>query len=378
MRHFLIYENAAVNTMILRLVWFLLCAKAFVIQSRKGPTRALWSTETPKDLQKVPLLPVPKDATFPLPTADLPRDLTALNRYKIPLEIPLHRSIVDYAMEQNSLVGHVVDSIAIGAIGCITTIESKAEEYTICQGKWRFQIEEILQEIPFPVVSVSKLQDEELSFEDRAKFQELVPQVAELLADYCLLELSDNENMSPLEKSILEPVVSADTRRALLQQRTSVAQRLLQDPHFVNAVAVTFVAAEILDWQDRETLIQSTNPLQRMQLVFDNVKEKVGMKKASNIAASITNEADEESKDLQVGAPTLPQWAFGVKPGATIEYYWNEEFGWCRGTVTEEPVQIMDEILITVLFEDGETHQLPLTAEEKVRWRPARDEFQFE
>lgn len=39
--------------------------------------------------------------------------------------------------------------------------------------------------------------------------------------------------------------------------------------------------------------------------------------------------------------------------------------------IIENPVMVVDELLVTVEFEDGEVHKLPFSPEEKVRWRPA-------
>ena len=66
----------------------------------------------------------------------------------------------------------------------------------------------------------------------------------------------------------------------------------------------------------------------------------------------------------------LPPWALRVTKGTKIEYFWNEEYGWCKGEVIDEPVTVVDEILLTIRFDDGEIHKLSLMAEEKVRWRP--------
>ena len=74
---------------------------------------------------------------------------------------------------------------------------------------------------------------------------------------------------------------------------------------------------------------------------------------------------------LKVGTPTLPPWASNIKKGVKVEYYWNEEYEWCKGVIVEDPIMIIDEIVLTVQFEDGETHRLPFRADEKARWRPA-------
>lgn len=54
-----------------------------------------------------------------------------------------------------------------------------------------------------------------------------------------------------------------------------------------------------------------------------------------------------------------------------IAYYWNEEWEWCEAEVMEDPVMVVDELLITLRFADGEVHRLPFHPDEKARWRPA-------
>jgi hypothetical protein len=74
----------------------------------------------------------------------------------------------------------------------------------------------------------------------------------------------------------------------------------------------------------------------------------------------------------QVGTPELPPWSKQITKGMKISYYWNEEWEWCDAEVIEDPVMIVDELIVTVRFEDGEVHKLPFHPEEKARWRPAR------
>ena len=55
-----------------------------------------------------------------------------------------------------------------------------------------------------------------------------------------------------------------------------------------------------------------------------------------------------------------------------IEYYWNEECEWCRGEVVDDPVLVVDELILTVrFFDDGSIQRLPFSGDEKARWRPA-------
>jgi hypothetical protein len=68
------------------------------------------------------------------------------------------------------------------------------------------------------------------------------------------------------------------------------------------------------------------------------------------ITEEIVEQNDEGSKDLQVGTPTLPPWAKSIKKGTKREYFWNEIEGWCKGYVSEDPLMVVDELIITVLF----------------------------
>ena len=78
------------------------------------------------------------------------------------------------------------------------------------------------------------------------------------------------------------------------------------------------------------------------------------------------------SQNLNVGTPKLPSWSKKIKKGTILEYFWNEDYGWCRGQVIEDPLRIVpDEIVLTMHFpDDDSTHRLPFSADEKVRWRP--------
>ena len=92
---------------------------------------------------------------------------------------------------------------------------------------------------------------------------------------------------------------------------------------------------------------------------------------AKKLTEEIVGKTDESSRDLKVGEATLPAWVKAIKKGIRIEYFWSEVDGWCTGEVAEDPVRIVDELLVTVLFDDGETHRLPFRADKKVRWSPA-------
>lgn len=113
-----------------------------------------------------------------------------------------------------------------------------------------------------------------------------------------------------------------------------------------------------------------------MRIVLRHLEGTVGMVRARRVANAIAEEVtgdgtSDDPKVLRVGQPTLPPWASSIRKGARIEYYWNEEWDWCAGTVVEDPFWIVDEYILTIEFEDGEIHKLPFDANEKARWRPA-------
>merc|ERR1712021_86235 len=122
----------------------------------------------------------------------------------------------------------------------------------------------------------------------------------------------------------------------------------------------------------RKEILLVRNGQESLRIVLRELKEIVGMAQARQVASMITDKTDETDKDLKVGKPQLPPWAKQIKKGTNIEYFWNEEYGWCPGVVVEEPVTIVDELLVTIRFEDGEEHRLPLTPEDKLRWRPGK------
>lgn len=134
----------------------------------------------------------------------------------------------------------------------------------------------------------------------------------------------------------------------------------------------------------RTSMLSLTNATTRLQIVLRALHENINLAVAQELTGNIERKNDDTSRNLKVGSPTLPQWALDIKDGTELEYYWNEEYGWCGGVVVGDPEVMSDgdddydndddgEIValnVTVRFNDGETHQLPLRAEEKARWRP--------
>ncbi|KAL3912325.1 MAG: hypothetical protein SGILL_006930, partial [Bacillariaceae sp.] len=294
----------------------------------------------------------------------------------------------------------------------------------LCRGGYRFVVKEVVKTIPFPVVIVDEIADDadvddsdmffsvgngnndaDMSMEDdedededddeddllHLSTPELIQQTMRGVQSVISSRLDDavaKNNLSPLEKSILEdsdlggaamggisPAVIELAHAEEMAAVWEVFQLCLIDdidPHD-RRFAVAIMAAELADVSNavRKQILLTRNSEERLRIVLRELNEIDGMAKAKKIASTITDKTDELDKDLKIGKPQLPRWALQITKGTKIEYFWNEEYGWCGGVVVEEPVTVVDEILLTIRFdEDGEIHKLPLMADEKVRWRP--------
>ena len=282
----------------------------------------------------------------------------------------------------------------------------------LCRGGWRFVVKEVIRSIPYPVVIVDEIQDDaddddsemfasvgsstdDDGDDDDDEFNqmstpELIHGIMMNVQSIIAQQLEDanaKSNLSPLEKSILEDneigsgvsAINAAAIELALAEEMSAVWAVFQtslvddiDPQ-QRRFAVAVMASELacLENNVRQEILLTRNGEERLKIVLKELKEIVGMRQARKFASKITDDVDELDKDLMVGTPKLPRWALQITKGTKIEYFWNEEYGWCSGTVTEDPVTIIDEILLTIRFdEDDEVHKLPLSAEDKIRWRP--------
>lgn len=298
----------------------------------------------------------------------------------------------------------------------------------LCRGSFRFIVKEVIKSIPFPIAIVDELEDGEpgsgnmytkpnvllrdIDNESNVDEEEDESDIEDDEADgdddyYASLSVSElvqrmliamkqhvdqqlsviPEDMSPLEQAILEesnlPGLDTNAQHQAAEEMAAVFEvfaasigDLFGSPK-EQYYAIAMMAAEMINAgnQVRMKILAMTDGVERMRLVLRKLEDMVGMAQARKIAHSITDEKDELERDLQVGDPELPPWAKQIRKGMRLEYFWNEEWGWCEGEVIEEPLKIVDEILLTVHFaSDGSTHRLPVTAEEKVRWRPPQRE----
>jgi predicted DNA-binding protein YlxM (UPF0122 family) len=191
------------------------------------------------------------------------------------------------------------------------------------------------------------------------------------------------KKMSPLEEAILkESGVDPNVRNVernhaeemaaifdiFISSLLDIAPSRIERLYVVAIMATEFAG---LDNEVRKSVLTTVDGVARLRVVLKGVEKKIGLVQAKKITEDIVNKNDEDSKDLQVGSPTLPPWAKRIKKGTKIEYFWNVAEGWCNGEVAEDPVMVVDELIVTVMFDDGETHKLPFQGDEKARWRPS-------
>lgn len=340
-------------------------------------------------------------------------------------------TVVSVEGEEDDAILKAVDAASgkTGAEG-----ESESLPMTVLtKGSFRFVVREVLKTFPYPVGIVDELLDEEepdkstktvetvsISLEDdddkdedddekegdEALYIKLSPSellrrtlsAMETLASQKVssLESKSSQAMSPLEQSILEQkgfiantgdglglgigVPDADAKKSQAEEMAAIVAVFKSSLSDIAPTpteqyyAVGMLGAEFADTDNefRSKVLKSRDGIARLSMVLKELEHEIGRNAAMKLAEeAVAETTDEDEKELKVGTPELPPWAFQISKGQRLEYFWNEEYGWCPGVVLDEPVQIVDEILLTVTFDDGETHKLPFRADEKARWRPA-------
>ena len=261
--------------------------------------------------------------------------------------------------------------------------------------------------------------------------KELVQQVLESLEKILQIRFDESSKpLSPLEQSILEsasstaPMETAITRTFDAEERLAVLQTFVSSLFDITPderdryYAIAMITGELATFSSdlRIKMLTTTDGLERLRVVLRELNSVLSLDAAKRVTKSISlgvydekkedisdpipdydgigsinddfieiggidsarapsfdsiEAAEDNLKELKVGIPTLPPWANQIRNGIRVEYFWNEDEGWCAGTVVDDPVKIMDEIIITVEFDDdGSIHRLPLRGEDKARWRP--------
>lgn len=305
-------------------------------------------------------------------------------------------------------------SALLGSNEGLPTPSETPTSTVLCRGGFRFVVKEIVTSVPYPVAIVDEIEDDaevddsdmfisvasssgkesddadDDDEDDIAKYAamsgaELLQKTMVGIQDIISQKVAESasKQLSPLEKQILESSGVTVDPNAIEQAQVAemaavfdVFQEALvddiqpQDRKF----AVAIMATELADMNNnvRQQVLLTRDAEERLRIVLKELDEIIGMAQARKLASQITEQADDDERDLQVGVPQLPPWAKTIVKGTRVEYFWNEEYGWCGAEIIEDPVTVVDEILLTVRFEDGEVHTLPLSAEDKVRWRPSQ------
>jgi Lon protease-like protein len=338
-------------------------------------------------------------------------------------------NVIGVGVAAERAFGHIAykpqkDSL-VGAIGCAAQVlmvaptspeetasleEGETAPMTVlCRGSYRFIVREVIKTIPFPVAIVDELIDDEPTIgptstetdddieDDEDEEEDEDDQYADLtpseLVQRTLMAMKAHvdqqvdileRDMTPLEQSIVQDSstdLDMNAQRQAAEETSAVFSTFAASLPDIAPTpgqiyfTVAMMAAELTNLNNnaRRAFLRTTNGVERLRLVLGVMEEMVGMSRARKMASEITEETDEDSKDLKVGEPVLPPWAKSIRKGARLEYYWNEEWGWSEGEVVEEPVMVVNELLLTVQFdqdEDGTVQRLPFTPDDKVRWRP--------
>ena len=282
----------------------------------------------------------------------------------------------------------------------------------LCRGGYRFVVKEIVRSIPYPVAIIDEIvddaddddsdmfamvssgeekedndDDDDDDFEDiyvGMPPEELIRRVMVNVQGVVTQKLEDanSKEISLLEQSIMEDGGMPGMDPTTIEQYQAEEMAAVWDVFQSSLIddiepkhrrySIAIMAAELAELKNdvRQKILVTRDALERLRIVAKELDDTVGMARAQKLATQITDKTDDSDRDLKVGKPQLPPWAKSIRKGTRIEYYWNEEYDWVAGECIEDPVTIVDEILLTIRFDDGEVHQLPLSGEDKARWRP--------
>lgn len=294
----------------------------------------------------------------------------------------------------------------------------------LCRGLFRFIVRDVKQSIPYTVALVEELHDgseSDVALVDlesntianddayanmtSTELMQRTLQSMQFVIDRMMENAiqSSNQPLTPLEESILQDNGMIHQQQQVMNDIRETAQEynsmwnifrssLVDMTPSERYYAVPFMAAEICHFPNavRRQMLVTTNPIERLRLACRAATAEVTAAASASTRSTIQNPVVSTSMDgtagntvshsgvvamsqnLNVGTPKLPSWSQKIKKGTILEYYWNEDYGWCRGQVIEDPLRIVpDEIVLTMHFpDDDSTHRLPFSADEKVRWRP--------
>jgi len=132
-----------------------------------------------------------------------------------------------------------------------------------------------------------------------------------------------------------------------------------------------------LDFNDTVKVFATRDPRERFRLLLDFLapirSELAAMKTLDAIGIESEVLPTEEGA---AAATTRVGSSLGLAPGLKVEYWYNEEWGWCTGTLVRcKTTRIAGEDITNWTFKydsDGSEQELRLTLENKARWRVLR------
>jgi hypothetical protein len=343
---------------------------------------------------------------WPIPLGHVPEDLRTCSIYQSDMAqlTPIQRCMTSH--HEAGLCGFLYNE-TMGCLAAVTTTTTttsstnndddgqKVQEPQgvvplLYRGECWFRVVEYEAKVPFAVATVELLEPPVVADDDGTEQHEsallvrpLLLKLKGLLLDYVQLQLETAQQpKTPLEVSMLQDLAAKKIVPHINQQA-----ELLAAAQERQAVVEAAPLPYLIDLAPDLTAFTNDQRRTVMMMILHHpndggvagaarrageiIHEKLSMERARQMAATITDAVDASTQDLKVGSPTLPLWARQIQKGTRVEYFWNIETGWCSGTVTGDPLFIVDEWILSVKFDDdGSTHRLALSADDKLRWRP--------
>ncbi|KAL1520592.1 hypothetical protein AB1Y20_022168 [Prymnesium parvum] len=260
---------------------------------------------------------------------------------------------------------------------------------------FRFEVAEVTGTIPYPKARVRRVRDAPLETDaERARAAELEAALVTLLSK--LVQLS-----SKLEAAGPMAAAASDALRAPAELLQAHEEAVLGGEYRSATErweAISLAVCEVVDLPHdvAAAALACRSPIERLELLLASMRPALAEMAALASIDAVGTLGEPEDGGAE-GAPraTLGEkssWEGGLEgftpieipvgggeaggteakelpDGARIEYWWNEEYGWCAATVRRK-LRTAEGLLHTLEFDiDSTWEDLPLTAG---RWRPLR------
>mmetsp|Transcript_25789 Transcript_25789/g.29488 ORF Transcript_25789/g.29488 Transcript_25789/m.29488 type:complete len:469 (-) Transcript_25789:8-1414(-) len=354
---------------------------------------------------------------IPLPSLHLEEysELRTQHIYGMKISRPIQKMILRDAIQSNKLYGHIVykkdPNDLVGAIGCTSEVllsaikpilaissnnnnrkdDDEIPNTLLCRGSFRFVVKEVIQTIPYPVAIVDEWCDDDVLEQPKSK-RDLSDSSSEVLCQQILSGLHAfvkqkvKESLRQRKKDIENSDIGyTDENEMTTTIHKRIYSKEISDVLFAfhgflienqsilsiteKQYAIAFFAAELIgvDNEIRKKLLKANKGIERLKIISNEVNKVVSTQRmVQSIVANDDDHYEIYSDDFE----SLPAWSKNIKKGMVVEYFWDEDFGWRECTVVNDPIPILNELLITVHFEDDQsTRKLPFRIDDKKRWR---------